>query len=105
MSVEKLQEAKRKLLNDVRCMYEGNSLSQSVKDKLRAYDILCSNILDEFVALEQACVIVPRKPLIDKYRKLCKTRISNIADDAVCFFIEELTDSEPEELLEKEKTK
>lgn len=39
------------------------------------------------------------KELREKYAKLCETRIENIADDAVAFFIEELLDQEPEEIL------
>lgn len=35
------------------------------------------------------------------YEQLCKTRVENIADDAVAFFIEKLLDQEPEEILGK----
>ena len=39
------------------------------------------------------------KQLVDKYRKVCETRIYNIPDNAVAFFIEELTGLEADELL------
>lgn len=38
--------------------------------------------------------------LKQKYAKLCETRIGNMKDDAVAFFIEELLNAEAEEILD-----
>jgi len=40
-----------------------------------------------------------KRELQEKYAKLCETRIANIADDAVAFFIEELLEADAEEIL------
>ena len=40
-----------------------------------------------------------KEELQQRYSKLCETRIHNIADDAVAFFIEELLDAEADEIL------
>lgn len=47
-------------------------------------------------AIALACFEAELKKI---YAKLCETRISNMKDDAVAFFIEELFDAEAEEIL------
>jgi len=98
-----------------------DSLKQAIKDKAKegsfkvkrpyakrykrvAGDwIRLSDVLKLVSDLEKTHIIKSKQELKDKYREVCKTRIQNIADDAIAFFIEELTGLEPEELLGEEK--
>lgn len=60
--------------------------------------------LDRRIKNPENYMCVPLEELKERYRKLCKTRITDISADAQAFFIEELTGLESKELLQPSTT-